>query len=304
MNSVLVTGAVGFVGSHLVPWLAQRHSELCVYALVRPGQPLPSSPDGVHYIPWDLASGRPMQPGTVWNEQAGDAGTGRLPGHVDAVLHLAQANVPFPEHAAELFAVNVASTQRLLDYARIVEAGKFVLASSGSVYGGRECLCAEDDEPAPDDYYGATKLASEWLVRSYRASFGAIILRLFAPYGPGQMRRLVPGLIDRISAGSPVVLNPGGRPRFNPIYIADALATIERALALEGEQVINIGGDEVLSIQDMAEVIGSVVGRSPIYQSAVGSLAVKDVVGDVSRMHAVLGPAAFTPFAAGVATMI
>ncbi len=323
MTTILVTGAAGFVGSHLVPWLARRNPQRRVYALVRPGNPPPKPAVGVHYVPWDLAATRPLVPHTAWDEQpAAATDEQRLPGHVDAVLHLAQANVPFPDQAAELLAVNVASTQRLLDYARTAGASVFLLASSGSVYGSGGAAGAapppapsfsprasvvrpwrEDDPPQPDDYYGSTKLAAEWLVRSYRAYFHTVILRLFAPYGPGQTGRLIPGLIGRVRDGRPVTLSRGARPHFNPLYVADLLPMIERALALQGEQALNVGGDEVLSIRDMAETIGSVLGQAPLYEPAPGAPP-GDVVGNVGRMHTLLRPPPLTPFATGIAKMV
>ena len=314
MTNILVTGAAGFIGSHLVPWLAQRDPQRRVYALVRPSSPPPARSAGVYYVPWDLAADRPLAPHAAWDEPAATNGQ-RLPGHVDAVLHLAQANVPFPDQAAELLAVNIASTQRLLDYARAAGAAVFLLASSGSVYGSGGDAGAvpplpsavrpwrEDDAPQPDDYYGATKLAAEWLVRSYRAYFHTVILRLFAPYGPGQTGRLISGLIGRVRDGRPVTLSRGARPHFNPLYVADLLPMIERALVLQGEQTLNVGGDEVLSIRDMAETIGSALGKAPRYEPAPGD-APSDAVGDVRRMHALLCPAPLTPFATGIAQMV
>ena len=85
MNTILVTGAAGFIGSHLVPWLAQRDPQRRVYALIRPGVPPPAPAAGVYYVPWDLATTRPLAPHAAWDERPADTDEQRLPGHVDAV---------------------------------------------------------------------------------------------------------------------------------------------------------------------------------------------------------------------------
>ena len=286
MADILVTGAGGFIGAHLVPWLAQHTPPHRVYAVVRPGGRRPPAGPGVVVVPWDVT-----QP------------CSHLPNHVDAIIHLAQGHAPFPERAADLFAVNVGSTQRLLDYARAADARTFLLASTGSVYGAGPKPWTEADHAQPDSYYGATKLAAEWLVRAYAFCLSPIIYRLFVPYGPGQTNRLVPGLIERVRTGRPVTLRGGGRPAFNPIYVADVLPLIERALALEGSHVVNIGGDEALSIRDMADQIGHALGRRPVYEQAEGAPP-GDTVGDGRLMHALLRPSPLTSFADGVAAMI
>ena len=105
----------------------------------------------------------------------------------DAIVHLAQANVPFPDGAGELFRVNVVSTQELLDLARRRGAERFVYASSGSVYGLGEGAVAEDDPPTRGRLLrrDEAKRRAASSVRTATTSATAI-LRFFAPYGPGQ----------------------------------------------------------------------------------------------------------------------
>ncbi|MGH2370680.1 MAG: NAD-dependent epimerase/dehydratase family protein, partial [Chloroflexota bacterium] len=185
---VLVTGATGFVAGHLIPHLvgAGHH----VVATGHDRARLERFP-GAEPIVFDLRE-RHL--------------AGVLPERLDAIIHLAQANVPYPEGAADLFDVNVGSTQRLLEYGRQAGVNRFVYASSGSVYGPGDRPWREDDPAVGPGYYAATKQAAERLVDGYGGEFPSTIIRLFAPYGPGQQRRLIPGLIERVRAGRPVDL--------------------------------------------------------------------------------------------------
>jgi nucleoside-diphosphate-sugar epimerase len=218
---------------------------------------------------------------------------------VDAVIHLAQANVPFPDSAAELYAVNTVATQQLLDHARRVGAAKFLYASSGSVYGLGDHPFSEDEEPPISDFYAVTKINAEQVIATYRDFFDTVVLRFFMPYGPGQRGRLIPALIDRVREGRPVTLNDGGRPRGNPIYIGDVIRAIEAALELEGHHTVNVGGDEVVSIADLARLIGEAVGREPLFEEGSGGAA-GDVVGDTARMHELLSVRPLVPLSEGL----
>ena len=101
-----------------------------------------------------------------------------------------------------------------------------------------------------------------------------VILRLVAPYGPGQRNRLVPGLISRVQEGRPVTLREGGRPRMNPIFVEDVAEVFAQALqhpchpAPPARAAVNVGGDEVLSIREMGETIGQACGREPVFEEA------------------------------------
>lgn len=266
--NVLVTGSTGFVAGHLLPALAAQHE---VYALGHDAARIPKL-DGVEPVVVDLQSAR-------------DA---TLP-DVDAVVHLAQANVPFPDGALDLHAVNTASTVALLDHARRCGASCFVFASSASVYGFGDRPWTEEDVPAATDFYSATKLAAERLVGAYSGSFGTTIMRLVAPYGPGQQNRMIPRLIGSVLEGRPITLNAGGRPRMNPIYVGDVVRVIESALVSEGGQLLNLAGDDAVSIRELGEAIGRVVGREPEFKEGTNP-APGDIVCDNARMRTFLGP--------------
>jgi UDP-glucose 4-epimerase len=276
---VLVTGAAGFVGGRLVPALDLAGHE--VYALDRDAARVTHLP--AVSVEHDLT--RPIEPGT-------------LPA-VDAVVHLAQANVPLPEGAPSLLRVNAASTVDLLDHCRRSSAERFLYASTASVYGPGERPLSEDAPLAGSDLYAVTKIAGEQLVACYREHFDTCILRLVAPYGPGQEARMIPRLIARVQDGKPVSLSPGGRPRMNPIHVDDAVRVLVAALELEGHHVLNVAGDEVVSIRELAGLIGEVVGREPVFEEGSGGAA-GDFVADTARLHELLSIRPLIPLRDGL----
>jgi nucleoside-diphosphate-sugar epimerase len=277
---ILLTGASGFVGGHLAPRLVEGgHEVLCAVRGSSGYEP----PSGARRIEIDLA--RPLEAAT-------------LP-EVDAVVHLAQASVRFPDDARELHRVNTASTLELLDHARRTGAQRFVYASSASVYGFGDRPFAEDDPLAGRDFYAATKIGAEALVRGYDDFLTTAVLRLVVPYGPGQQARMIPGLIGRVRAGTPVTLNAGGRPRMNPLYIDDVVRTVVGVLELDDPTVLNIAGDEPVTVKELAEQIGAVVGREPVFEEGEGDVP-GDIVADTSRLHELLDLRPLVPLADGL----
>jgi nucleoside-diphosphate-sugar epimerase len=263
---VLVTGAAGFVGRHLVPRLASEHD---VIALVR--RP-PASPFGAaRILEADLADPRLET---------------LLPGGIDVIVHLAQAYRAFPEHAGEIFGVNAGSTQRLADWGRRNGVRRFILASSGSVYAPASRPLHEDDPVRPLSFHPATKLIAEQLLTYYEDAMAVVRLRLFAPYGPGQTDRMIPRLVATIGEGRPVRLSRGGEPRLNPIHVDDLVGIIGQAVAGAGAPVVNIAGPRAVSVADIAEIIGSNLGRVPVFE-AHDVDPPGDLIADTGRMHAV-----------------
>jgi len=277
---ILITGATGFIGSHLVPRLSRVYD---VFAVVRT---LDSVPPGekVSRIVADLS--RPVEPAS-------------LPDRMDVIIHLAQANASFPEHANELFAVNTTSTQQMLDYARRAGAGQFILASTGDVYGKRVGTFAESDPIEPASYYAVTKRAAENLMRAYSDYFSACIFRFFHPYGPGQSGRLIPKLAARIRQKEAILLNEKDKPLVTPTFVDDIVYAVERAIECRCSGTLNIAGDETVSIRELAEQIGVVIGTDAIFKSSGKDSG--DMIGDNRLMKQTLGEWRMIPLSDGLA---
>lgn len=277
---VLVTGAGGFVGGHLVAALVEEGREVVASA-----QSLDRLPTGDGITPLELDLRGPV-----------DVDVPAL----DAVVHLAQANVPFPDDARGLLAVNAVATHELLELARRTGATRFVYASSGSVY---KPSAERLDESAPlrtDDFYSVTKQAGELLLASYaRYLASAVALRLFTPYGPRQANRLVPALVQRVRSGEPITLNDGGRPRLTPVFVGDVVRSVSAALRVDGHHVVNVAGDEAVGIRELAEAIGAAVGRDPVFEQGTQPV-VGDLLGSNERMKSVLGVEASVSLDAGL----
>lgn len=273
MSRILLTGATGLIGHHLTTRLSSGHEVWAVHH--RASDQIDPK---VHPVRWDLTGAPPA---------------GLLPDRLDAVVHLAQSPYfrDFPDRAQHVFDVNVGSTQRLLDHAVRAGARHFVFASSGGVYAPGPAVLREGDPVLTGEalsFYPASKLAGELLVQSYARQFNLVILRFFFVYGPGQRPdMLIPRLVRSIASGEPITLAGAEGLHLNPTYVTDASAAVEQALTLTGSHVINVGGPQVLSLREVAEVIGSHIGRRPVFTSRES--AAHDLIADITPMIELLG---------------
>ena len=126
MAEVLVTGGTGLLGSRVLARLTEHHDVVAVARCP------PQASRGVRWVTHDLS--RPTLPPD-------------LPHHVDAVVHLAQSREfrEFPSRAGDIYAINVASTALLLAWALEAGARRFILASTGGVYGTGSGAHVEDE---------------------------------------------------------------------------------------------------------------------------------------------------------------
>lgn len=263
---ILLTGATGFIGRNFIQRYASEHH---ITAVSR--RPLAAELGHGRVVVVDL--GDPSFPD-------------HLPKDVDVVVHLAQAYLTFPDHAAEIFAINAASTQRLADWATHHGVRRFVLASSGSVYAPSPRPILETDPAQPLSFHPATKLFAEQLLGYYERELDVVRLRLFAPYGPGQRDRMIPRLIEAVADGRPVQLSRGGEPRLNPIHVDDVVSIIGQAIAGAGAPVVNVAGPRALSVAEIAEIIGAILRREPLFEPRDIDPA-GDLIADTGLMHEV-----------------
>jgi UDP-glucose 4-epimerase len=274
MKKCLITGVTGLIGEQVVTLLDKKWE---IYALVR--KPTDLSPD-IQYIRCDLAD--------EWSIEG-------FPKAVDAVIHLAQSEYfrEFPIRGEHIFRVNVASTIRLLEYARKCKAQTFILASSGGIYGhGDEGL--KEDRPVETKgdlgFYLGTKLCAELMSENYSSFMNILILRFFFVYGPGQRTTmLIPRLVKAVKEERPIILHGREGLKINPIYVTDAASAVYRSLELPGSQKINIAGQEILSLKQIGQEIGEVLNREPIFELKE-NIKPQHLVGDIRKMTHVLGP--------------
>jgi nucleoside-diphosphate-sugar epimerase len=277
---IVASGCTSFVGRSLIPHLARRHEVIC---LVRDEQGLAT---GDRAIRGDLESGE---------------GLAALPARADAVLHLAQGAGAFPAAAPALFGVNANGTARLLDYASRSGTSRFVFTSTGTVYAPGPGPLAEDAPLAPrPEFYVLTKRVAEELVLAASQGMRTLVVRLFAPYGPGQRDRLIPRLVQAVLDRQPVTLRDGGAPRINPIWIDDLTAILAQATEGTGEGVVNVAGPEAVGIREIAEIAGGALGISPTFVEDPAP-AGGDLVADTSRMTAIFAPPSLLRPAEGIA---
>ena len=254
---VLVTGATGFIGGAL---LRNAPADWDIAAVARSGRPASASAAAaVEWVEADLC-----EPGFER----------RLPAATDVVVHLAQARAAsgFPASARELVDLNVIATARLLEHAHASGAGRFVLASTGTIYRPREEPLDEDAPLDCDSFYSASKRSAELLARPYGALLGCHVLRLFTVYGDGQEGRLIPNLVARVRAGDAVTVQGRHGLLLSPVHVDDVAAALIAAVSGPGRgfEITNVGGPDVLGIREIAEILGRIVGREPRIEAAAG----------------------------------
>lgn len=281
---VLVTGATGFVGRHLVRKLSSQHELYCFVRRLNP----------------EMAH---LNCSVIQGDLKGPLNPSALPEKMDAIVHLASVNAAFPDQANESFAVVVASTQHLLDYGRRAGIRNFIYASSGSIYGFGTQPWREEEPLQIPNFYAVNKYCAELLVNSYAQCFSTCVLRLFFPYGPGQAGRRIPMVIERIKEGKPVTVVNDGKPKINPLYIGDVVRVIEGALNLEGRTVVNVAGDQVVDMKQLAFLIGEIVGRKPLFENTTDSTTL-DLIGDNQRMHQLFNLGSLVSLEEGLKRMI
>ncbi len=206
---------------------------------------------------------------------------------VDVCLHLAFiTDVKYcEEKRKKAYDVNVVGTKKILDYCKNKKVKKFVLISTGGVYGFRDEPLKENMSPRPCDAYSSMKYEAEKLAEKYSKYFDVVVLRLFFPYGPEtKVKSLINRLINNVRSGKAIILHKEGKPMINPIFITDLVeATCLFCLReFNGFNIFNIAGPETKSIKEIVLIIASIVGKDPIFEPSNRSF--NNMVADINKL--------------------
>ncbi|WP_030559529.1 NAD-dependent epimerase/dehydratase family protein [Streptomyces aureocirculatus] len=261
-HPVLVTGADGFVGSHLTEALVDRGAR--VTAVVR-------------------RTSRSQVTARFRNL------TERTVGGLDALLHVdlagpdavaaltacgahtwfhlaADAYVPASlTQPATVVQTNIASTLNVLEAARAAGPRHLLVTSSSEVYGTHPGPIAEGDPLEPATPYAASKVACDRLARSYHDAFGLplTIVRPFNCYGPRHVYDVVPLFLARALRGRPLMVNGDGTQTRDLTYVADTVDAFLRLAELPPEgKPYNIGTGVDHSIADLARQVLALTGSA------------------------------------------
>lgn len=258
---VLVTGADGFIGSHLVEALVRQGHSVRAFVLYNSfnswGWLDHASKDIREHL--DVFAGDIRDPHGVREAMKG----------CDVVLHLAALiAIPYSYHSPDTYVdTNVKGTLNVLQAARDLGVKRVVQTSTSEVYGTARFVPITEAHPLQGQSpYSATKIAADQLAFSFYASFGlnVVIARPFNTYGPRQSARaVIPTIITQIANGQRQIKLGSVSPTRDFNFVQDTVAGFIAAMKSDkgvGE-VINFGSNYEISIGDTVRLIAEAMGR-------------------------------------------
>jgi UDP-glucose 4-epimerase len=261
---VLITGAAGFLGSHLADALLERGHRVTAVDNLSMGSlaNLAHNLEHPHYHfhkldILDLDALRRVSEG------------------VEVVVHMAAFKIPRYGHRLDTLLINTRGTEHALEVAR--EAGaRFVLASTSDVYGNNPNIPFEEDDRivlGPSSVarwaYAASKLYDEHLCWGYQEKYGigATVIRIFGSYGPRQHLSWWGGpqsvFIDQLLKGEPITIHGDGLQTRSFTYVTDTVSGFVSAVEQDAAvgELFNIGDDREIAIVDLARLIHTLMGK-------------------------------------------
>lgn len=260
-KQILVTGADGFIGSHVCELLVERGHRVSALAQYN------------SFGTWGWLDTIPEETKSHIDVSLGDIRdpvfVKQLTRDTDAILHLAALiGIPYSYVAAKSYVdTNVTGTLNVLEAAREFEVGRVIQTSTSEVYGTAQFVPITEDHPIhAQSPYAATKASADQLALSYQRSFGTpvVVARPFNTYGPRQSARaVIPTIITQaLASDAPIKLGSLTPTRdFN--YVKD----IARAFVLAAEstngvgEVVNFGSNFEISIGQVVEAVGTAIGK-------------------------------------------
>jgi nucleoside-diphosphate-sugar epimerase len=257
----LVTGAAGFIGSHLSEALIKRGNEVrgvdCFTDYYAKNLKLANLTElknrrEFEFVEADITSD------TV----------SKYVKDVDIVFHLAAqpgVRASWGASFSHYIKDNIAATQRLLEAAKEVHLKRFIYASSSSIYGDAERFpTPEDTTPSPNSPYGATKFEAELLCNVYRKNFGVptVVLRYFTVYGPRQRPDMAFNrFISAIQRGEEVVVFGDGSQGRDFTFVLDTVAATCLSAEAEPGSTYNVGTGSTITVNEVLSILERIIGK-------------------------------------------
>jgi dTDP-glucose 4,6-dehydratase len=259
-KKILVTGAEGFIGSHLTEELMRQGLEVRAFVLYNSfnswGWLDRSAPQIKRHL--EVFAGDIRDPNAVRTAMRG----------CDVVLHLAALiAIPYSYHSPDTYVdTNVKGTLNVVQAARDLEVSRVVHTSTSEVYGTARYVPIDEDHPLQGQSpYSASKIGADQIALSFHRSFDTpvTVLRPFNTYGPRQSARaVIPTVISQIASGARSIRLGALHPTRDFTFVADivqAFVAVTRCDAAVGE-VLNAGSGFEISIGDTARLIAEVMG--------------------------------------------
>ncbi len=300
----IVTGAAGFVGSHLCR------------ALLDAGEQVDGIDSFTDY--YDVgrkeANVAPLLARGGFRLYRADLNSAPLADLLDAadvVYHLAGqpgVRLSWGRDFSTYVDRNVLATQRLLEACRGARLHKLVYASSSSVYGDAEtCPTRESVRPRPVSPYGVTKLAAEHLCELYRGAFGVptCSLRFFTVYGPRQRPDMAfSRLVGAAVRGAAFALYGDGNQTRDFTYVQDIVQALRGAAASPWFGVANVGGGSRRSMNDVLGIVRDLVGDVDVVRQPEQHGDVRHTGADITVAQQAFGYRPRVSLREGLTTMV
>lgn len=304
----LVTGGAGFIGSHLVDMLLNEGAaKVVVFDNFIRG--------GMHNLEEALKDDR----ATLF-EARGDLTrldeVEKASHDVDGVFHMASLCLTHcQEYPRSALDVNIVGTFNLLDACVKNGIKRLVFASSSSIYGNAVYSPMDENHPLENrNFYGATKIAGEALLRAfyYKHGFNYIGLRFMNVYGPrqdysGAYVAVILAFIDKIQKGQAPVINGDGSQAFDFVYVEDACRSCILAMKSGlNDQVFNVSSGMQTSILNLAKKIAEIMGKDTPFEFVDDhdKTLVRNRIGSTEKAELELGFIAKVPLEQGLRKVI
>lgn len=283
-KTVLVTGAGGFIGSHLIEGLVKKGCR--VIALVHYNSF--NSWGWLDYLSKDIKNSVEIFSGDVRDP----FGVKKAAEGVDIVFHLAALiGIPYSYHSPDVYVdTNVKGTLNVLQSARELGVERVIHTSTSEIYGTAQFVPISEKHPVnPQSPYAATKAGADFLALTFYESFNlpVTVVRPFNTYGPRQSARaIIPTIITQILSGSRKLKLGSLHPTRDLNFVKDVVNGFIRAAETNESigEIVNIGSNYEISIKDLAMKIADIIGVDIEYE--IESERVRPEKSEVERLWA------------------